>query len=99
MASEDEKAGRPPASPEELQARIDEMRARGSRRDEPGLGHAMAFFVSMGITMAGSMYGGYLVGQWLSLRTHNQLWLPLMLLLGTGAGASVVYRMLRPLLK
>lgn len=99
MESERGKADPPARTPEELQVRIDEMRAQGARKAEPGLGHAMAFFLSMGITMAGAMYGGYMAGQWLSLRTHNPMWLPIMLLVGVVGGAGVVYKMLKPMLK
>ena len=94
----EEKDGGPPLTPEELQARIDEMRARGKRDRSPSLGHAVAVFLSMGITMAGAMYAGYLGGAWLTQYTHNQIWLPVMLVVGLAGGASAVYQMLKPFL-
>lgn len=88
------------STPEELRDRIGRLRqeqAGGS--EQRGLAGAMALFLSMGISMVGAIYGGYLLGNYLNHRTGASFYLPVMLLLGVAAGSSIVFQMLRPFLK
>lgn len=88
-------------TPESVQARIDEMR-RGQQRgdaDTPALGHAVALFMTMGFSFAGSLVAGILIGAQLVKYTGHQYWYIVMLLVGLGGGVSVVWRLLKPLLK
>jgi len=86
-------------TPEHLQGRIEKLRASQDRTEKQGLARAMAFFMSMGATMVGAIYGGYLLGTYLQKQTGSEMWLPVMLLGSVAAGASIVYQMLKPFLK
>ncbi len=89
-----------PGSPEELRERIQKLRAGpDGTADRRSLAHALAFFLSMGVTMVGAIYGGFLLGTYLDPRTGSSFYLPIILLLSVGAGAMMVYQMLKPLLK
>lgn len=87
-------------SPEELQERIERLRASQERSsDKKSLAHAMVFFMSMGVSMAGAIYGGYVIGSWLDHRTGASFYLPICLLLGVAGGAMIVWQLLKPMLK
>lgn len=63
------------------------------------LGHAIALFLSMGFSFAGSVVGALMLGDYLVKRTGQQFWYIIMLVLGLVGGVSVVYRLLQPLMK
>ena len=77
------------------------MRKGQEREDggEPSLGHAIALFMSMGFSFAGSLVAGILIGDYLVKRTGQHFWYAIMLFVGLGGGVSVVWRLLKPLLK
>jgi len=86
--------------PEELQDRIDRLRKSQERGgDQKSLAMGLVFFMSMGVSMAGAVYGGYLVGSWLDHRTGAAFYLPICLLLGVAGGAMIVWQLLKPMLK
>jgi len=88
------------ATPEALQDRIDSLRRGGSdRKERESVSRALALVMSMGVTMAGAMYAGYLLGNYLVRQTGNGLYLPGMLLLSAVGGGIMVFQMLRPFFK
>ena len=75
-------------APEELseQARIETDRVRRMR----GLSYGMAIPISL---LAGPI-GGYFLGEMLDHHFHNEIWVPLLIVLGTAAGFKMVIDML-----
>lgn len=83
-------------SPEELKARIDELKR--ARKKDSGLG-AIGIVMSLGVTFIATLYGSFVIGNHLVKETGSSVYLPVSLLLGSAAGFWVGFLLLKPLLR
>lgn len=98
MTKDPSKSPGPPAkTPEDLQRRIQKLKAPPEAGGAK-LARGLSLVMSLGATVALSIYGGYLLGHWLDGMWKSMVWTPVCLLAGVGIGALAAWKMLKPFL-
>lgn len=85
-----------------LQKRIEALREQQHEKpssEGASLAHAVTLFMSMGFSFVGALVAAIMLGGWMAKRTGHEYWYLIGIAVGLASGISVVWRLLRPLMK